>query len=223
MLDEIISPEQSITKANDFLNLWLKMWMNYRVVAADNLLEGRTGVAKQNSIQTSINDKHKSEQRMWDEEGISLSCVNAEYNYSRQSTLNTMIEQKCGDQIRMRGRRFCSCLKDVTGVANEKQCCVLANDYRLIFLNQTRCYKTQSKLPSMINTTSEQRMWDEEGRPLKVRTLSCVNAEYNYSGQSTLNTMIEQKCDDHVEEDFVKHEITNIKSILQKQPEYRSA
>jgi hypothetical protein len=64
MLGKIISPEQSITKANDFLNLRLKMWTNYLVVAADNLPEGRTGVAKQNSIQTSINDKHKSEQRM---------------------------------------------------------------------------------------------------------------------------------------------------------------
>jgi hypothetical protein len=144
-----------------------------------------------------------SEQRMWDEEGRplkvrTLSCVNAEYNYSWQSTLNTMIEQKCDDQIRMRGRRFCSCLKDVTGVANEKRCCVLANDYQLFFLNQTQCYKTQSKLPSMINTTSEQRMWDEEGRPLKVRILSRVNAEYDYSRQSTLNTMIEQKCDDQI-------------------------
>jgi hypothetical protein len=84
MLGKIISPEQSKTKANDFLNLQLKMWTNYCVVAADNLLEGRTGVASkkrrlhssqrlptdlsqsnsmlQNSIQTSINDKHKSEQ-----------------------------------------------------------------------------------------------------------------------------------------------------------------
>jgi hypothetical protein len=77
MLGEFIFPEQSKTKANDFvtrvankkqrlhssrrlswssrmgwqvvsttifkwlLNLWLKMWMNYRVVTADNLLEGR--------------------------------------------------------------------------------------------------------------------------------------------------------------------------------------
>jgi hypothetical protein len=46
MLGEIISPEQSITKANDFLNLQLKMWTNYRAIVADNLLEGRTGVAK---------------------------------------------------------------------------------------------------------------------------------------------------------------------------------
>jgi hypothetical protein len=60
------------------LNLRLKMWTNYRVVAAVNLLEGRTGVANekqhlrssrqlptdlfqsnsmlQNSIQISIND-----------------------------------------------------------------------------------------------------------------------------------------------------------------------
>ncbi len=78
MLGEFIFPEQSKTKANDFvtrvankkrrlhssrrlswssrtgwqvvsttifewlLNLWLKMWMNYRVVGADNLLIGRT-------------------------------------------------------------------------------------------------------------------------------------------------------------------------------------
>jgi hypothetical protein len=66
MLGKIISPEQSNkgkllvlandyqdarqnylsraikTKANDFFNLQLKMWTNYRVVAADNLLIGRT-------------------------------------------------------------------------------------------------------------------------------------------------------------------------------------
>jgi hypothetical protein len=45
MLGKIISPEQSKIKANDFLNLRLKMWTNYRVVAVDNLLEGGTGVA----------------------------------------------------------------------------------------------------------------------------------------------------------------------------------
>jgi hypothetical protein len=45
MLGKIISPEQSKTKADDFLNLRLKMRTNYRVVAADNLLEGRMGVA----------------------------------------------------------------------------------------------------------------------------------------------------------------------------------
>jgi hypothetical protein len=87
MLGKIMSPEQSKAKANDFLNLRLKMWTNYRVIAADNLLEGRTGVANkkrrlrssrllptdlsqsnsmlQNSIQTSINDTSTtSEQRM---------------------------------------------------------------------------------------------------------------------------------------------------------------
>jgi hypothetical protein len=85
MLGKIISPEQSKTKANDFLKL--KMWTNYRVIEADNLLEGRTGVANkkqclrssqgiptdlsqsnsmlQNSIQTSINDTSTTfEQRM---------------------------------------------------------------------------------------------------------------------------------------------------------------
>ncbi len=120
-------------RQNDLLNLWLKIWTNYHIVTADNLLEGRTGVANkkqrlrssqrlptdlsqsnsmlQNSIQTSINDKHKSEQQMWDEEGMSLSHVNVEYNYSRQLTLNTMIEQKCDDQIRMRGRRFLLCTR----------------------------------------------------------------------------------------------------------------
>jgi hypothetical protein len=87
MLGKIISPEQSKAKANDFLYLRLKIWTNYCVVAADNLLEGRTGVANkkqrlrssqqlptdlsqsnsmlQNSIQTSINDASTtSEQRM---------------------------------------------------------------------------------------------------------------------------------------------------------------
>ncbi len=34
-----------------------------------------------------------------------LSYANAEYNYSRQSTLNTIIaKQKCDDQIWMNGR-----------------------------------------------------------------------------------------------------------------------
>ncbi len=222
MLGKIISPEQSITKANDFLNLWLKMWTNYCVVAADNLLEGRMGVAKQNSIQTSINDKHKSEQRMWDEEGINLSRVNAEYDYSRQSTLNTMIEQKCDDQIRMRGRRFCSCLKDVMGVANKKW--RLRSSQRLpTDLSQSNSMLQNSIQTSIndTNTTSEQPMWDEEGM-----SLSRVNVEYNYSRQSTLklwlnkSVMTKSGC---VEEDFVMHKINNIISILQKQPEYRSA
>jgi hypothetical protein len=36
-----------------------------------------------------------------------LSRVNAEYNYLRQSTLNTIIaKQKCDDQIRMTGREI---------------------------------------------------------------------------------------------------------------------
>jgi hypothetical protein len=93
------------------------MWTNYRVVAADNLLEGRTNRMIffnqtqyfQTQSKTSINDTSiTSEQPMWDEEGMSLSRVNAEYNYSRQLTLNTIIaKQKCDDQIRMRGRRFC--------------------------------------------------------------------------------------------------------------------
>ncbi len=36
-----------------------------------------------------------------------LSRVNAEYNYSRQSTLNTIIaKQKCDDQIWMNGKEI---------------------------------------------------------------------------------------------------------------------
>jgi hypothetical protein len=36
-----------------------------------------------------------------------LSCVNAEYKYSQQSTLNTIIaKQKCDDQIWMNGKEF---------------------------------------------------------------------------------------------------------------------
>ena len=36
-----------------------------------------------------------------------LSRVNAEYNYSQQSTLNTIIaKQKCDDQIWMNGKEF---------------------------------------------------------------------------------------------------------------------
>ena len=36
-----------------------------------------------------------------------LSCVNAEYNYLQQLTINTIIDkQKCDDQIWMNGRRF---------------------------------------------------------------------------------------------------------------------
>jgi hypothetical protein len=41
-----------------------------------------------------------------------LSRVNAEYNYLRQLTLNTIIaKQKCDDQIWMNGRRF---LQEIT-------------------------------------------------------------------------------------------------------------
>ncbi len=82
----------------------------------------------------------------------------------------------------------------------------------------------QNSIQTSINDTSttlEQPMWDEEGM-----TLSRVNAEYNYSRQLTLklwlnkSVMTKSGC---VEEDFVMHEITNNKSILQKQPKYRSA
>ncbi len=39
--------EEDFVKANDFLNLRLKMWMNYCIVAADNLLEGCNGSSQQ--------------------------------------------------------------------------------------------------------------------------------------------------------------------------------
>jgi hypothetical protein len=69
---------------------------------------------------------------------------------------------------------------------------------------------------------SEQPMWDEEGG----ESLSRVNAEYGYSRQLTLNlwlnksVMTKSGC---MEEDFVMQEITNNKSVFQKQPKYRSA
>ncbi len=56
--------------------------------------------------------------------------------------------------------------------------------------------------------------------------LSRVNAENGYSQQLTLklwlnkSVMTKSGC---VEEDFVMQEITDNKSILQKQPEYHSA
>ncbi len=126
MLGEIISPKQSKTKANDFLNLRLKMWTNYCVVAADNLLEGRTGVANekrrlrssrglptdlsqsnsilQNSIQTSINyASTTSEQQMWDEEGLLrehylMSILNTAIHDNQLSTLwlNKSVMTKSG-------------------------------------------------------------------------------------------------------------------------------
>jgi hypothetical protein len=129
MLGKIISPEQSKTKANDFLNLWLKMWMNYRVVSADNLLEGRTGVANKKqrlrSSQRLPTDLSQSTQcyktqsklpSMIQAQLLSNLCeMRRENPISCQcwirlfTTINsqTMIEQKCDDQIRMRGRRFC--------------------------------------------------------------------------------------------------------------------
>jgi hypothetical protein len=161
----------------------------------------------QNSIQFSINDTSTtSEQQMWDEEGwplkvCTLSRVNAEYDYSRQSTLNTMIEQMCDDQIRMRGRRFCfrlkmwtnyrvitadNLLEGRTGVANKKRRLRSSQWLPTDLSQSTQCY--QNSIQTSINDKhkSEQWMWDEEGM-----TLSRVNAEYDYSRQSTLNTMIE--------------------------------
>ncbi len=116
MLGKIISPEQSKTKANDFLNLWLKMWMNYRVVAADNLLEGRTGVANKkrrlrssqwlpydlfqsNSMLPKLNPNFHQwyKHNFWATNvrwgGRTLSRVNAEYGYSRQYTLKLWLNK----------------------------------------------------------------------------------------------------------------------------------
>ncbi len=81
----------------------------------------------------------------------------------------------------------------------------------------------QNSIQTSINdtsTTSEQPMWDEEGM-----SLSRVNAKYDYSQQLTLklwlnkSVMTKSGC---MEEDFAMQEITDNKSILQKQPEYRS-
>ncbi len=116
MLGKIISPEQSKTKANDFLNLWLKMRTNYRVVAADNLLEGRMGVANEkrrlrssrrlpydlfqsNSMLPKLNPNFHQwyNHNFWATNvrwgGRTLSRVNAEYGYSRQSTLKLWLNK----------------------------------------------------------------------------------------------------------------------------------
>ncbi len=98
------------------LNLQLKMWTNYRVVAADNLLEGRTNrmiffnqtqcFKTQSKLPSMMQAQIQATNLRWG--GRTLPCVNAKYNYSRQLTLNTIIaKQKCDDQIWMNGRRFC--------------------------------------------------------------------------------------------------------------------
>ncbi len=99
------------------LYLRLKMWTNYRVIAVDNLLEGRTNrmiyfnqtwcFKTQSKLLSMMQAQpHWATNVRWG--GRTLSCVNAKYNYLRQLTLNTKIaKQKCDDQIRMRGRRFC--------------------------------------------------------------------------------------------------------------------
>ncbi len=66
-----------------------------------------------NPIQTSINDastnlSNQCEMRREElKKFATLSCINAEYNYLQQSTLNTIIaKQKCDDQIWMNGKEF---------------------------------------------------------------------------------------------------------------------
>jgi hypothetical protein len=72
----------------------------------------------QNSIQTSINDASTNPSNQCEmsrddlKKFATLSCVNAKYNYLRQSTLNTLIaKQKCDDRIWMNGRRI---LQEIT-------------------------------------------------------------------------------------------------------------
>ncbi len=153
MLGKIMSPEQSKAKANDFLNLRLKMWTNYRVIAADNLLEGRTGVA---------NKKRRLRSSRLLPTDLSQS------NSMLQNSIQTSI-------------------------------------------NDT-------------STTSEQRMWGEEGLLREHYLVSMLNMTIHNNQLSTLwlnkSVMTKSGC---VEEDFVMHEITHDKSILQKQPKYRSA
>ncbi len=92
---------------------------------------------------------------------------------------------------------------------------------QMIFFNQTQCFKTQSKTSIMMQT----QIWATNVR-WGGRTLSRVNAEYNYSRQLTLNTIIANKSVmtkfGWMEEDFVMQEITKNLSILQK-PEYQRA
>jgi hypothetical protein len=99
--------------------------------------------------------------------------------------------------------------------------CILANDYQMIFPNQTQCYKTQSNLPSMINTNLSNEC---EMRRVLAYLVSMLNTTIHDNQLSTLclnkSVMTKSGC---VEEDFVMPEITDNKSILQKQPEYRSA
>jgi hypothetical protein len=98
------------------LNLWLKMWTNYCVIAADNLLEGMTNrmifFNQTQCFKTQSKLPSMMQAQIWATNvrwgGRTLSRVNAEYNYSGQLTLNTIIaKQKCDDQIWMNWRRFC--------------------------------------------------------------------------------------------------------------------
>jgi hypothetical protein len=84
------------------LNLWLKMWTNYPVVMADNLLEGRTNrmifFSQTQCFKTQSKLPSMRQAQIWVTNvrwgGRTLSRVNAEYNYSRQLTLNTIVANK---------------------------------------------------------------------------------------------------------------------------------
>jgi hypothetical protein len=140
-------------------------------------------------IQAQLLSNECEMRRVW---AYLVSMLNTTIHDNQLSTL--WLNKSVMTKIRMRGRRFCSCLKDVTGVANEKR--RLRSSWRLpTDLSQSNSM-LQNSIQTSINdtsTTSEQWMWDEEGI-----SLSRVNAEYDYSRQSTLNTMIEQKCDDQI-------------------------
>ncbi len=201
------------------------MWTNYRVVAVDNLLEGRTWVAKQNSIQTSINGcKHNSWAMnvRWGgppKRSYLVSMQNTTIHDNQLSTLwlnkSVMTKSKCVEED------FVLAWRIWREKPTRNDACVLADNYQLIFLNQLNATKLNPNFHQWYkhNSRANNVRWGG-------RTLSRVNAEYDYSWQSTLKLWLNKNVmtkSGYVEEDFVMHEITDNKSILQKQPEYRSA
>jgi hypothetical protein len=136
-----------------------------------------------------------SEQRMWDEEGLLRDPISCQCWIRLFTTINSQHYdwKKCDDQIRMHGRRFCSCLKDVTGVANEKRC--LRSSWRLLTdLSQSNSM-LQNSIQASINdkhnfwaTNVRWGGYDPVSCQCRIRLFTTIDSQ----------TMIEQKCDDQI-------------------------
>ncbi len=139
-------------------------------------------------IQAQLSSNECEMRRVW---AYLVSMGNTIIHNNQLSTL--WLNKSVMTKIRMRGRRFCSCLKDVMGVANKKRRLRSSRRLPTDLSQSTQCYKTQSKLPSMIQAqlSSNQCEMRRENPVLCqcwIQLFTTINSQ----------TMIEQKCDDQI-------------------------